>query len=186
MGLLDLLASGDVGEVHDLIDDQLVELVRCLRPGDPLTDGQLAAAVDEVCEGADRRHFGTWVWHPWSGRLVHVLPEREFRRVRTDRNRDKITSAEQERLLGCRIGVIGLSVGNSAALTCVMEGVGGSFRLADFDKLGLRVSTPSPDACPSPVCSRVASTPWRCARRARTPWSAPWGCWWRSTGATPC
>ncbi|MFF3204049.1 ThiF family adenylyltransferase [Streptomyces sp. NPDC002962] len=135
--LLDLLASGDVREVHDLIDDQLVELMRCLRPGDPLTDGQLAAAIDELCAGVDRRYFGTWVWYPWSGRLVHVLPEREFRRVRTDRNRDKITSAEQERLLGRRIGVIGLSVGNSAALTCVMEGVGGSFRLADFDRLGL-------------------------------------------------
>lgn len=135
--LLDLLASGDVREVHDRIDDQLVELVRCLRPGDDLTDGQLAAAVDELCARADRRHFGTWVWYPWSGRLVHVLAEREFRRVRTDRNRDKITSVEQERLLGCRIGVIGLSVGNSAALTCVMEGVGGSFRLADFDRLGL-------------------------------------------------
>ncbi|MDR6974386.1 hypothetical protein J2X68_001064 [Streptomyces sp. 3330] len=135
--LLELLASGDVREVHDLIDDQLVELVRCLRPGDSLTEDQLAAELDELCGSADRRYFGTWVWYPWSGRLVHVLPEPEFRRVRTDRNRDKITSVEQRKLLGRRIGVVGLSVGSSAALTCVMEGVGGSFRLADFDKLGL-------------------------------------------------
>ncbi|MET9532504.1 ThiF family adenylyltransferase [Streptomyces sp. NPDC006649] len=132
-----LLASGAVRETHDRIDDQLDELVRCLRPGDSLSGAQLASAVDEVCGGAGRSGYGTWVWYPWSGRLVHVLPEPDFRRVRTDRNRNKITTTEQRHLLGARIGVIGLSVGNSAALTCAMEGVGGSFRLADFDHLGL-------------------------------------------------
>ncbi|MCD0484770.1 ThiF family adenylyltransferase [Streptacidiphilus sp. ASG 303] len=35
------------------------------------------------------------------------------------------------------MGVIGLSVGSSAALTLAMEGVGGAFRLADFDTLSL-------------------------------------------------
>ncbi|MFJ6504294.1 ThiF family adenylyltransferase [Streptomyces sp. NPDC091879] len=132
-----LLASGAVRETRDFIHDQLAELVSCLRPGETLTDQQHAAAVDALCGGVERHHFGSWVWYPWSGRLVHVLPEREFRRVRTDRNRDKITDTEQRRLLERRIGVIGLSVGNSAALTCAMEGVGGSFRLADFDVLGL-------------------------------------------------
>ncbi|MEW2165238.1 ThiF family adenylyltransferase [Streptomyces sp. NPDC007084] len=132
-----LLASGAVRETHDLIEEQLAELVRCLNPGAIPAGRQWDAAVDALCEGADRREYGTWVWYPWSGRLVHVLPEPEFRRVRTDRNRDKITSAEQRGLLERRIGVIGLSVGNSAALTCAMEGVGGSFRLADFDTLGL-------------------------------------------------
>ncbi|WP_405783622.1 ThiF family adenylyltransferase [Streptomyces sp. NBC_00859] len=132
-----LLASGAVRETHDRIDGQLEELVRCLRPGAPLSDAQLASAVGEVCVPADRSSYGTWVWYPWSRRLVHVLPEPDFRRVRTDRNRNKISIAEQQHLLGTRIGVIGLSVGSSAALTCAMEGVGGSFRLADFDHLGL-------------------------------------------------
>ncbi|MET7740974.1 ThiF family adenylyltransferase [Streptomyces sp. NPDC005385] len=132
-----LLASGAVRETHDRIDDQLAELVGCLRPGEILTERQHDASVAALLGGLERRHFGSWVWYPWSGRLVHVLPEQEFRRVRTDRNRDKITDAEQRRLLERRIGVIGLSVGNSAALTCAMEGVGGSFRLADFDALGL-------------------------------------------------
>ncbi|MFF4898622.1 ThiF family adenylyltransferase [Streptomyces sp. NPDC001068] len=132
-----LLESGAVREVHDRIDDQLEELVRCLRPGEAMDAGGRAAAAAEVCPGTRRRGYGTWVWYPWSGRLVHVLPPEEFRLVRTDRNRDKITRAEQQALLGRRIGVLGLSVGNSAALTCAMEGVGGSFRLADFDRLGL-------------------------------------------------
>ncbi|MBO1334694.1 ThiF family adenylyltransferase [Streptomyces sp. VRA16 Mangrove soil] len=129
--------SGAVRETHDRIGEQLAELVRCLHPGG-FPDGRaLDDAVAGVLAGADPRRYGTWVWYPWSGRLVRVLPEPEFRRVRTDRNRGKITGAEQLRLLDRRIGVVGLSVGNSAALTCAMEGVGGSFRLADFDAVGL-------------------------------------------------
>ncbi|WP_394425623.1 ThiF family adenylyltransferase [Streptomyces sp. SGAir0957] len=132
-----LVASGAVRETHDRIDDQLAELARCLHPAQALSGDRLRATVEELCARADRHRYGTWAWYPWSGRLVHVLPQAEFRRVRTDRNRDKITTGQQQRLLGCRIGVIGLSVGNSAALTCAMEGVGGAFRLADFDHLGL-------------------------------------------------
>ncbi|MFI6017669.1 ThiF family adenylyltransferase [Streptomyces sp. NPDC051287] len=124
-------------EVHDRIDDQLEELVRCLRPGELPDSRSVAAAAADVCPEHRRRTYGTWVWYPWSGRLVHVLPAEEFRLVRTDRNRDRITRAQQQTLLGRRIGVLGLSVGNSAALTCAMEGVGGSFRLADFDRFGL-------------------------------------------------
>nr|WP_308801087.1 ThiF family adenylyltransferase [Streptomyces polyasparticus] len=132
-----LLASGSVREVHDHIDDQLAELARCLRPADDLSGARLEAAVQELTDGVDPGRYGTWAWYPWSGRLVHLLPCEQFRRVRTDRNRDKITAAQQQSLLKRRIAVVGLSVGNSAALTCAMEGIGGSFRLADFDSLSL-------------------------------------------------
>ncbi|MEV6110027.1 ThiF family adenylyltransferase [Streptomyces sp. NPDC051940] len=135
--LADLRASGAVRAVHDRIDAQTEELVRCLNPAEPPAGHALADAVDAVRGGRAGAHYGTWAWYPWSGRLVHVLPRREFRLVRTDRNRDKITREQQTSLLGRRIGVIGLSVGNSAALTCAMEGLAGSFRLADFDRLGL-------------------------------------------------
>ncbi|WIX99572.1 ThiF family adenylyltransferase [Amycolatopsis mongoliensis] len=76
-------------------------------------------------------------WYPWSGRLVHVLPREEFRLVRTDRNRGRIERPEQRSLFGKRIGIIGPSVGNSAALTFALEGIGGAYRLADFDDFGL-------------------------------------------------
>ena len=68
---------------------------------------------------------------------MHVLPREEFRLVRTDRNRGKIERPQQRSLLGRRIGVIGLSVGNSAAVTFALEGIGGRFKLADFDEFGL-------------------------------------------------
>ncbi|GAA4030707.1 hypothetical protein GCM10022247_64740 [Allokutzneria multivorans] len=132
-----LLTSGQVVAVHDRIDDQLEELIACTNPGRRRTAREWDSAKDEACDGAPRWRYGNWVWYPWSARLVHVLPREQFRLVRTDRNRDKITRADQARLLERRIAVIGLSVGNSAALTCAMEGVGGAFRLADHDRLGL-------------------------------------------------
>ncbi|MFD7098272.1 ThiF family adenylyltransferase [Streptomyces xanthophaeus] len=131
-----LRASPLLREVHDRIEDQVEELLRCLAPQDAFGTRSSSRAVADTL-GPHPDEYGRWVWYPWSGRLVHVLPEAEFRLVRTDRNRDKITREEQQSLLRRRIGVIGLSVGSSAALTCAMEGVGGAFRLADFDRLGL-------------------------------------------------
>jgi len=131
-----LLASGDVREVHDTIDEQLTELVRSREPGcvDP---NEIQRRKDEQLAGFAPWEYGAWVWYPWSQRLVHVLPREEFRLVRTDRNRGKIERPEQRRLLGNRIGIIGLSVGNSAAVTFALEGIGGAYKLADFDDFGL-------------------------------------------------
>ncbi|WP_306215989.1 ThiF family adenylyltransferase [Actinoplanes sp. RD1] len=122
-------------EIHDTLLEQLAELIGVRHPG-------LAAAgrdrlVAEHLAGRDPSRYGTWVYYPWHRRLVHLLPRDEFREVRADRNRDKITPAEQRRLAGARIGVIGLSVGNMAAITLALEGVGGAFRLADHDRLSL-------------------------------------------------
>ncbi|MFD3744049.1 ThiF family adenylyltransferase [Nocardia sp. NPDC058633] len=132
-----LAASSSVGAVHDTIEDQLDELIRCEDPALVHSAGSLAASRRRICGGTPLWQWGTWVFYPWSGRLVHVLPRNGFQRVRTDRNRNKIDRAQQRDLRERRIGVIGLSVGNSAAVTLAMEGVGGSFRLADFDTLGL-------------------------------------------------
>jgi hypothetical protein len=81
--------------------------------------------------------YGVWVHYPWSGRIVHVLAESEYAELRTSRNRNKITGEEQSRLARLRVGVVGLSVGQSTAVTLALEGVGGLFRLADFDTLSL-------------------------------------------------
>ncbi|MGW4522403.1 ThiF family adenylyltransferase [Amycolatopsis sp. NPDC004378] len=131
-----LLESGAVREVHDTIDDQLAELVRSREPACRDAAG-IERKKREQLAGAAPWEYGTWAWYPWSGRLVHVLPREEFRLVRTDRNRGRIERPEQRRLFGKRIGIVGLSVGNSAALTFALEGIGGSFRLADFDGFGL-------------------------------------------------
>ncbi|MER6784168.1 ThiF family adenylyltransferase [Streptomyces sp. NPDC000658] len=134
--LAGLRESSGVLEVHDRIEDQVEELLCCLTPEDPFAARSRSRAVADVMDGRPDS-YGRWVWYPWSGRLVHVLAPDEFRLVRTDRNRDKITREQQRALSRRRVGVIGLSVGSSAALALAMEGIGGAFRLADFDRLGL-------------------------------------------------
>jgi len=132
-----LLASGQVREVCDTIEEQLRELVKSREPGRKLAGAELERSVAEQLAGVEPASYGVWAWYPWSGRLVHLLPREEFRLVRTDRNRGRIERPQQRELMGRRVGVIGLSVGSSAALTFAMEGIGGAFKLADFDALSL-------------------------------------------------
>lgn len=132
-----LAASGGVFSQHDTIDDQLRDLVACRHPAENLDRAALDRHVGAYLAGRGSADYGCWIHYPWSGRLVHLLPEDEYRELRSNRNRDKITSEEQRRLRQSAIGVIGLSVGQASALTLALEGVGGAFRLADFDSLAL-------------------------------------------------
>src|SRR5690606_16723589 len=75
--------------------------------------------------------------YPWSGNLVHLLDEEEFIKVRTNRNIYKITQEETAILKDKKIGIIGLSVGQSVALTLAMERTCGELRLADYDEIEL-------------------------------------------------
>ena len=77
-----------------------------------------------------------WVYYPWSYSLVHILASQQFAKLRTARNRNLITESEQKILSKARIGIAGLSVGNSAALTLALEGVS-YFALTDADKVSL-------------------------------------------------
>ena len=130
-------ASGGVFSRHDTIDEQLRELVACRHPAEDLDRAALDQRVAAHLAGRPSAEHGRWILYPWSGRLVHLLPEDEFNELRSDRNRDKITRDEQRRLRQSRIGVVGLSVGQASALTLALESVGGAFRLADFDTLAL-------------------------------------------------
>lgn len=68
---------------------------------------------------------------------MHLLPEKEFIKVRTLRNNYKITPLEQLELSQKKIGIVGLSVGQSVALAMALERSCGEMRLADFDSLEL-------------------------------------------------
>lgn len=78
-----------------------------------------------------------WAYYPWRRAVVGILGPKGYARVRTDRNRNLITSQEQHKLGSLRIGVIGLSVGHAVAHTLAMQGLCGELRLADFDDLEL-------------------------------------------------
>lgn len=123
--------------VHDELHSQLMELVRTLHPSRKFSKADLSAAATAHLGGVDPHDYGVWVYYPWSHRLVHLLDEAEFVQVRTDRNRNKITRQEQEVLAKKKVGVIGLSVGQSVCLTMALERSFGELRIADFDTLEL-------------------------------------------------
>lgn len=135
--LSQLLKSGQVLFCHDEIIEQLKDLVQTREPSLDLEEDEIKKRVEQHLGGTDPLEYGTWVYYPWSSRLVHVLPEKEYRELRSDRNRYKITSEEQDKLRGAKIGFVGLSVGQVIARTMALESVGGEFRLADMDILGL-------------------------------------------------
>jgi molybdopterin/thiamine biosynthesis adenylyltransferase/nitroreductase len=131
-----LRASGRVWAETDGIVGQLRELAALRVRHVDATPADLDAAVLGLLGDTAIGEYGRWVYFPWSGRLVHVLPPAEFRRLRLDRNRHKITADEADRLARFDVGVIGLSAGSAIAVTLAMEGVG-SLRLADLDQLEL-------------------------------------------------
>ena len=78
-----------------------------------------------------------WVYYPWRRAAVRLLAPRSFSTLRLDRNRNKLTRAEQARQRSLSIGIVGLSAGHSIAHVLAMEGLAGEIRLADFDTLEL-------------------------------------------------
>lgn len=78
-----------------------------------------------------------WAYYPWRRCVVKVLGPKGFKRLRSDRNRNKITAAEQRAMADKTIAVVGLSVGHAVAHALAQEGLCGKLRLLDFDQLSL-------------------------------------------------
>ncbi|MCZ4408244.1 Rv1355c family protein [Cryomorphaceae bacterium 1068] len=123
--------------VTDDIQSQLAELIKARHPKKKLTPSEIESAILTHLGGTDITSYGLWTYFPWSNRLVHLLPEKEFIEVRTNRNHYKISPAEEKVLAKKKVGLIGLSVGQSVAVTMAMERSFGELRLADFDSLEL-------------------------------------------------
>lgn len=115
----------------DLLQGQLQELfcIRSLKG----TDGILESR-DFIAENSQ---YGNWVFYPWSNVALRILEKTEFVELRTSRNRNKITKAEQEELASKTIGIVGMSVGFSVFLTMIMERVAENFKISDFDILSM-------------------------------------------------
>ncbi len=123
--------------IVDKIESQVGDLIKAQKSHTQLTASDLSELVDQFfCEN-DKETYGNWVYYPWKFTLVHLLPEAEFIRVRTVRNNYKITPSEQDELATKKVGIVGLSVGQSIALAMALERSCGEMRLADFDTLEL-------------------------------------------------
>ena len=123
--------------IHDRIHAQLRELLKSLNPSIRFDTPRLEDAIIKHLGNKQLKEYGCWVFYPWSRTLAHILDAEEFAVVRTDRNRNKITREEQALLATKKVGVIGLSVGQSVSVTMALERCFGEIRLADFDTLDL-------------------------------------------------
>jgi len=129
----DILATHITLYIYDEIEGQLKELIKSLNPSIKIKTEEYPALIEKHLNGEKIDDYGVWVYYPWNNKLIHTLDEDEFVEIRTNRNRYKITREEQKLLSTKKIGVIGLSVGQSIALTLAMERTCGELRLADFD-----------------------------------------------------
>jgi tRNA threonylcarbamoyladenosine dehydratase len=123
--------------VVDTIGRQLEDLATVRFPADGQEWDRKRFAADAVSAAGGWASVGVWVYLPWAHKVAHVLAEDDFFDVITDRNRDKITRAEQRALRNRSIGVVGLSVGGEAAVSIAQEHLCGTIKVADFDQLEL-------------------------------------------------
>ncbi|WP_406266264.1 Rv1355c family protein [Nocardia sp. NBC_00881] len=95
--------------------------------------GKMVAAPN-ISEGSEADR---WIYYPWRAAVIGLPGPQTFRMIRLDRNRNKLTRPEQERLANLAIGVVGQSAGHAIAHLLALEGVCGSLRLADLDDIEL-------------------------------------------------
>lgn len=134
---IEKLKTNSFVQFIDKLDHQVFELLKARNAGSSLSDKEIWDMVPAFFQENPRSNFGNWIYYPWKAKVVRLLPEEDFIFVRTQRNNYKITPFEQKELSKKKIGIIGLSVGQSIALTIALERSCGELRLADFDTLEL-------------------------------------------------
>ncbi len=123
--------------IVDTFLSQLNELFQATFPKKKNDKKELNEFTSQYIGKKKVEDIGIWVYFPWKNALVHILPKEEFYFVRTCRNNPLILPNEQKKLYQKCIGIVGLSVGNSIALSLAYSGIGNHYKLADFDELEL-------------------------------------------------
>lgn len=138
-----LLSAHKVQSVSDDYEEQLREMFAIKHPSwvyAPDFGAKFKTfhnGLKQAAKDLSLVEHGRWVFYPWNGALVHILPEADFQLVRTARNRNLILPEEQEKFYNATIGIGGLSIGSSVAAAIVLQGGGRRIRLADMDRLAL-------------------------------------------------
>jgi len=126
--------------VIDVYEDQLQELFFIRNPQfrfNPDYKNLLSEFITAETGDKDLTVCGNWFYFDWSHTLVHLLEEDSFFELRTARNKNLITTEEQQNFYNATVAVAGLSVGSHGALTIVMTGGAKNIKLADFDVISV-------------------------------------------------
>jgi hypothetical protein len=133
-----LKESQPIWKENDIYEAQLRELFEITHPtliGTKEFEKQRTLFIQQRTTQKQTHLRGSWVYFPWSGRLVHMLGKEEYTALRTNRNRNLITQEEQKKLLDFCVGIVGLSVGSNVATTLTYSGIANIMKLAEFDTL---------------------------------------------------
>lgn len=123
----------------ELIDDyseQLAELfvsrsAQLYRAQKEVKQNSIIDLITGHYSGLPSWRVGSWVYYPWSNKLVHVLEKSLFNEVQTIRNKNLITAEEQRKFADFKIGFAGMSVGSNAAIATTIQGGARQLKLAD-------------------------------------------------------
>jgi len=131
--LAEAFAAGEVTTVVDGVDHIADDLFEYEHPDQKGNDAMRQQFTDGIRAQGNR--FGKWFLFPESGELVRYPERDQHRALRTSRNRNLITDAEQEKLYGSTIAVFGLSVGSKVVEQLVGSGIGGTLVIGDPDHI---------------------------------------------------
>ena len=123
------LAQFGNARVRDVYAIQVAELAEVRLPGGPRQAREAFIAEYEA------REPGVWSYYPWLDVALRTLEPEALFELRTNRNRNLVTTSEQVVLRRAHVAIAGLSVGSNVLSALVRHGIGGTFSLADHDDL---------------------------------------------------
>ncbi len=131
-----ILEGASITKVIDNYDEQLAELfisenAHLYRASPDIKQHSIAEMLDQHYAGVPAWRKGSWVYYPWNGQLVHILEEQLFTALRTVRNKDLITAAQQTQYAAINAACFGMSVGSSAAVALILQGGSSRMKIAD-------------------------------------------------------
>lgn len=134
--LNDLVTKNSIHRIIDNYDEQYAELTVSRHP-------QLYRATAEVKRESLKEYLtehygekkswqlGSWIYFPWNGTLSHVLEKELFLESRTIRNKNLVTTEEQQKYADFAVGCAGMSVGSNVALSLAITGGSQKLKIAD-------------------------------------------------------
>lgn len=135
--LLEITYNNQTLKVIDTFNNQLEELFQIRHPKHKNNAREIDQFTNNYLNSNNSEKLGKLVYYPWNNTLVHILSESEFFELRTARNIPLISKKEQKNFSNLNVGIIGLSVGNSIALSIAYSGGANTMKLADPDHFEL-------------------------------------------------
>ncbi|MBI3305342.1 ThiF family adenylyltransferase [Candidatus Parcubacteria bacterium] len=117
--------------IVDAFEPALAELLLFEHP--QLKENGSAARAARRDFAARQKISPVWIYYPWRHAAVRSLPQEHYDRLRTARNRNLITAAEQARYRQTIVGVAGLSVGSAIVSALTLSGGPRVLKIADPD-----------------------------------------------------